>query len=194
MKRFLTFALLITIISSCSKSTADNTTPPIDPSKTYSIDFDLNNQIVMTSVTNNTLNLDYYEQVDFIVDPVEYGRLWALILVEDFSKSNLKDLHFSALSNENVYATDWVSQNLNNVHPSQKTVIDTTIGGKGYKKIKIARLFKFISPFSTQQDAINKQNSLLQTTQDSVTFSSSYYYSGVYSKPKTAGAKLIYKK
>jgi hypothetical protein len=196
MRQILTFALLMLVVASCSKQSKDDeTSPPIDPAKKYTINYDLNNQIVVTSVTNNTLNLDYHEQVNFIVDPSEYGRLWALILTEDFSKANLKGLHFSALNEEGTYATDWVSQNLNNVHSSQKTTIDTTIGGKAYKKIKVTRIFKFISPFASQQAAIDKQNDLVANAKnDSVGFSTSYYYSGVYSLPNTGAAKIVYTK
>jgi hypothetical protein len=197
MRQTLTFALLMLTIASCSKQSSkdDNTTPPIDPAKKYTINYDLNDQIVKTSVTNNTLNLDYYEQVNFIVDPSEYGRLWALILTEDITKSNLKGLHFSALNEEGTYATDWVSQNLNNVHSSQKITIDTTIGDKTYKKIKISRIFKFISPFTNQQAAIDKQNDLITNAKnDSVSFSTSYYYSGVYSLPNNGSTKIVYTK
>lgn len=196
MRQILAFPLVVLALVSCSKkSSTDETSPPIDPGKKYTINYDLSNQIVKTSVNNNTLNLDYYEQVNFIVDPSEYGRLWALILTEDFSKTNLNGLHFSALNEEGTYATDWVSQNLNNVHSSQKTTIDTTINGKTYKKIKVSRVFKYISSFANQQAAIDKQNDLIANAKnDSVGFSTSYYYSGVYSLPNTGSAKIVYTK
>lgn len=180
MKRFFKFALLI-LIAGCKKESAQKTDPTIDPTKTYKMDFDVTNQIVKTSVEHNTLHLDWYENVNFIVDPKEYGGLWAVFVKEDFSKTNLSGLHYTALNEYGSYATDWVSQNLNNVHPTQKSIVDTTINGTTYTKIKLTRALNFTSKFSSAQAAIDKQNALLQVKNDSISFSCFFYYKGVYS-------------
>ena len=91
-------------------------------------------------------------------------------------------------------AVDFVSRNLNNVHSSQKSAVDTTVDGKKYVKVKLARTFKFRNTLASNQAALDKQNALLQTTTDSVKLSSFYYYSGVFSAPNVKNVRLLYTK
>jgi len=191
MKQAVILGLLISIFASCSKESGDKT-PPIDPNKQYTIVYDVANQVVKTSVINDTINLDFEERINFLVDPTEYTYSWAQFLEEDFSRTYLSGLHFALLSDENVMAVDFVSRNLNNVHPSQKSAVDTTVDGKKYVKVKLARTFKFRNILSSNQEAINKQTQLLQTTTDSVKLSSFYYYSGIFSAPNIKTVRLLY--
>jgi hypothetical protein len=194
MKHLLTGALFILILAGCSKNSSDNT-PPIDPNKKYTISYEVNDQIVKTSVTNDTLHLDMYEKLYFIVDPTEYAYSWALHLQENFSSSYLNNLGYTCLSDQGVFAYDFRSENLNHVHSTQKSVSDVTINGKNYKKVRLERTIQFFSVFPNNPTAAAaKQNELVATTNQTVTFSSFYVYNDVSSSPNTTTAKLVYTK
>ena len=194
MKQVFVLFALILLYTGCTKKSNGGGTPPIDPTKQYTIKFDVNDQVAKTRVGNDTLYLDYTERVNFLVDPSEFANSWALQLQEDFTKSYLTGLHFSALSEANIYATDWVSQNLNNVHPSQKSIVDTTVNGKKYTKIRLERMFKFVNVLANQQAAIDKQNTLVVNNTDSVKYASFYYYDGIFSLPNTITSRILYTK
>lgn len=193
MKQVITGALFILFLAGCKKESGDNT-PPIDPSKQYSINFELTDQTVKTRVTNDTLHLDMYEKLSFLVDPVEYNYSWALHMIEDLSQSYLNNLHYSCLSQLNVYAYDFRSDNLNHVHTTQKSVSDTTINGKKYVKVLLQRTIMFFSVHADNQAAIAKQNELLSAQNQTVTFSSFYVYNDVESVPSKTTAKVVYTK
>ena len=192
MTRYLFISLFFLVLAGCSKQESKDV--PIDPSNPYTIKFEVADQVVKTSIKEDTLLLDFYQEINFLVDPVEYQRSWALHLAQDFSNSYLKNLHFKALANAAGVATDWVPINLNDVHPSQKTASDTTVDGKQYVKVKLSRLFKFYSPLGTQQAAVDKQNELVLTTSHTVKYDSFYSYNDVYSLPNTKVVKIVYTK
>jgi len=191
MKRYLSIALLTLILSACTKN---NKEVPIDPNNAYTIKFDVKDQVVKTTVDKDTLRLDFNQVVNFLVDPTEYQRSWALHLTQDFSHSYLNGLHFTALANSAGVATDWVPINLNDVHPSQKTTSDTTVDGKKYVKVTISRLFKFVSVLSSNQAAIDKQNALVQDQSQTVAYASFYSYNSVYSLANNNVSKIVYTK
>jgi hypothetical protein len=191
MKRILSIALVTIIFSACTKNSKE---VPIDPNNPYTIKFDVSDQVVKTTVDQDTLRLDFNQVVNFLVDPTEYQRSWALHLTQDFSNSYLKGLHFTALANSAGVATDWVPINLNDVHPSQKTTSETTVNGTKYIKVTITRLFKFVSVLSSNQAAIDKQNALVQDKNQSVAYSAFYSYNSVYSLPNNNVAKIVYTK
>lgn len=191
MKRILSIALVTIIFSACTKNSKE---VPIDPNNPYTIKFDVSDQVVKTTVDQDTLRLDFNQVVNFLVDPTEYQRSWALHLTQDFSNSYLNGLHFTALANSAGVATDWVPINLNDVHPSQKTTSETTVNGTKYIKVTITRLFKFVSVLSSNQAAIDKQNALVQDKNQSVAYSAFYSYNNVYSLPNNNVAKIVYTK
>ncbi|SHF31584.1 hypothetical protein [Flavisolibacter ginsengisoli] len=191
MKRILSIALVTIIFSACTKNSKE---VPIDPNNPYTIKFDVSDQVVKTTVDQDTLRLDFNQVVNFLVDPTEYQRSWALHLTQDFSNSYLKGLHFTALANSAGVATDWVPINLNDVHPSQKTTSETTVNGTKYIKVTITRLFKFVSVLNSNQAAIDKQNALVQDKNQSVAYSAFYSYNSVYSLPNNDVAKIVYTK
>jgi hypothetical protein len=191
MKRILSIALETIIFSACTKNSKE---VPIDPNNPYTIKFDVSDQVVKTTVDQDTLRLDFNQVVNFLVDPTEYQRSWALHLTQDFSNSYLNGLHFTALANSAGVATDWVPINLNDVHPSQKTTSETTVNGTKYIKVTITRLFKFVSVLSSNQAAIDKQNALVQDKNQSVAYSAFYSYNSVYSLPNNNVAKIVYTK
>jgi hypothetical protein len=191
MKRYLSVALVTLVLSACTKNSKE---VPIDPNNAYTIKFDVKDQVVKTTVDNDTLRLDFNQVVNFLVDPTEYQRSWALHLTQDFSNSYLNGLHFTALANSAGVATDWVPINLNDVHPSQKTTSDTTVDGKKYVKVTITRLFKFVSVLSSNQAAIDKQNALVQDKNQTVAYASFYSYNSVYSLANNNVSKLVYTK
>ncbi|GEM_PF-2541746 len=191
MKQFLICALTLFIFSSCKK---DNGTEPLDPTKAYTIKYEVGDQNVKTRVGNDTLYLDYYQVVNFLLDPKEASNSWALMLKQDFSKSYLNGLHFTALASTQGNATDWVPINLNDVHPTQKTTTNVTVNGTQYVRVTLSRVFNFHSKLNTPQAAIDKQNALLQTSTDVVSFDAFYSYGNVYSLANTTTAKLAYTK
>lgn len=193
MKRILSSTLVMLALASCSKS-GDVAQKPIDPNKKYSVGFDIANQQVKTSVVNDTLHLDFYQQVSFLLDPSEYSTTWAIGAVQDFSKSYLNNLHFTCLAEYGNYAYDWATINLNDVNPSQKTTKDTTVNGKKYEKVTLARTFYFFNPLGSSQAALDKQNALLQTKTDSVSYQVFYLYDGVTSIPSSVTANVSYSK
>jgi hypothetical protein len=191
MKRILSIALVTIIFSACTKNSKE---VPIDPNNPYTIKFDVSDQVVKTTVDQDTLRLDFNQVVNFLVDPTEYQRSWALHLTQDFSNSYLNGLHFTALANSAGVATDWVPINLNDVHPSQKTTSETTVNGTKYIKVTITRLFKFVSVLSSNQAAIDKQNALIQDKNQSVAYAAFYSYNSVYSLPNNNVSKIVYTK
>lgn len=194
MKQFIASTLVILLLAGCTKNAGDNT-PPIDPSKQYSISFEVNDQTVKTSVTHDTLHLDLYEKLSFIVDPTEYAYSWALHLQENLAQSFLNNLNYTCLTDQSVWAYNFRTENLNNVHPSQKSVSDVTINGKKYKKVLLQRTIQFFSVFTNNPaGATAKQNELVANTSQTVTFSSFYVYNDVSSAPNTTTAKLVYTK
>lgn len=193
MKKILSYTLVIMTLASCTKS-ADVAQKPLDPNKKYSVSFDITNQQVKTSVVSDTLYLDFYQQVSFLLDPNDYNNTWALGAVQDFSKSYLNGLHYTCLAEKGNYAYDWATINLNNVNPSQKTVAETTINGKKYEKVTLARTFYFFNPMGTNQAAIDKQNALLQNKTDSVSYSVFYMYDSITSIPSNTTTAISYSK
>lgn len=191
MKRILSIALVTLVLSACTKNDKN---VAIDPNNAYTIKFDVKDQVVKTTVDQDTLRLDFNQVVNFLVDPVEYQRSWALHLTQDFSHSYLNGLHYSALANAAGVATDWVPINLNDVHPSQKTTSDTTVDGKKYIKVTLTRLFKFVSVLASNQAAIDKQNSLISDQSQSVAYAAFYSYNSVYSLANNNVSKIVYTK
>ena len=192
MKQLLTGALFVLVLAGCKKS--DNT-PPIDPNQKYTINFELNDQVVKTNVSHDTLFLSMFEKMYFLVDPTEYSYSWALHLQEDFSNSYLNNLHYTCLSDENVYAYDFRTENLNNLHPSQKSVSDVNVNGKNYKKVLLQRTVQFFSVFTNNPSAATaKQNELIGTQNQTVRLSAFYFYNDVSSSPNITTAKLVYTK
>lgn len=192
MKKVL-IAFTIFFFASCTKNS--NEEVPIDPTQSYTIEFDgLTSQVVKTKVSNDTLFLDLTQKIDFLLDPVEFNRSWALGLEQDFSKSYLSALHFRALGNASGYANDWVPINLNDAHPSVKKFSDVTVNGRDYKKMTLTRVFYFTSKFNDTQAATEKQTSLIQTNTDSVKYSAFYGYNDVFSTPHVVTVGLKYTK
>ena len=194
MKKFLA-CVFVLALASCTKKSGDvSPNTPLDPNKKYVINFDVNNQVVKTSVVSDTLHLDFYQRMSYLLDPSEYNTTWAIGAEQDFSKSNLKGLHFTCLAEYGNYTYDWATENLNNAHPSQKSTTDTTVNGKKYVKVTLARTFYFSNPLGSNQAAIDKENALLQVKTDSVTYTGFYLYGNVTSLPSTVTASISYSK
>lgn len=188
MKRMI-LALLILSVVSCSKS---RVTSKLDPNKRYYMKYETPDQIVKMRVSNDTLRLNFYENISVLVDPADYGNSWAMHLEQNFSNSYLKDLDFDALASAAGYAHNWIPINLNDAAPGQKTSTNVTVDGKQYVKVTIARVFEFYSKLGTNQAAVNQQNSLLQTTTHTVTFKAYYSDGSGYSLSNDGTFKIMY--
>jgi hypothetical protein len=187
MKTIILACLTLAAIS-CQK------TPPVpfDPNRAYIIEYDVQDQVVKTRVVNDTLRLDFYQDINFLVDPDEYANSWALHLIQDFSNSYLKDLHFDMIASAAGYAHDWVPINLNDVHPNQKKVSSAVVNGKEYVKISLKRVFEFYSVLSSNQAALQQENTLLQTSTHKVLYKAFYSFNSQYSLSNDGQFNIVY--
>lgn len=188
MKKMI-FALCVIALASCTKPKVD---VQIDPNKAYTIRYKTDDQIVKTSVSNDTLHLNFNQKINFLLDPAEFQNTWSLYLKQDFSKSYLKDLHYNAIANSAGYAHDWVPIDLNTVAPGQKTISNVTVDGKQYVQITLVRVFEFYDVLASHDQAVAKQNALLQNNSDVVTYSAFYAYNNIYSMSSDASFKIGY--
>ena len=189
MKKMIPALLFAFVIVSCTKPKED---VQIDPNKPYYMKYQNSDQLVKMRVSNDTLRMNFYENISILVDPNDHKHSWALELIEDFSKSYLNGLHFDAYASDAGYAHDWVPINLNTAAPGQVTTADVTVNGKQYVQISVSRVFEFYNKLGTHQAALDKQNTLLQTTSDSVTYKMFYYYNRVYSLSNDGVFKIVY--
>lgn len=189
MKKMIPALLIFTAVS-CTKPKEQ---AKLDPNKAYYMDYSkTSDQVVKTKVSNDTLRLNFYENIVLLVDPKDYANSWAIHLIEDFSKSYLSGLHFTALATAAGYSYDWVPINLNDAAPGQKTATNVTVNGKQYVQVTISRLFEFFNKLGTNQAAINQQNILLQTTGDVVTYKTFYSDGSGYSQSNNGTFKIVY--
>jgi uncharacterized protein YcfL len=188
MKKMI-LALSILIVVSCSKSKEQ---PKLDPNRRYYVKYETPDQSVKMKVSSDTLRLDFYENIALLVDPNDYNNTWAMHLIEDFSQSYLKDLHFDAVATAAGYAHDWVPVNLNDAAPGQRSSTNVTVDGKQYVKVTIARKFEFYNKLGTNQAAVNQQNTLLQTTNHTVTYKTFYSDGSGYSLSNDGTFKITY--
>lgn len=189
MKKMILALFVAVIAFGCTKN---NQQAKIDPNKAYTMKYQTSDQTVKMRVSNDTLWLNFYENINVLVDPKEYANSWALDLIEDFSKSYLNGLHFNALASAAGYAHDWIPINLNDAAPGQKTSSNVTVDGKQYVQVTIKRVFEFYSPLGSNQAAQNQYNTLLQTTSDAVTYKLFYSYDNVYSLSNNGTFKIVY--
>jgi hypothetical protein len=193
MKKVILPLFAILACTSCTKTARE--IPQIDPNKAYTIKYNTSDQIAKTRVSNDTLRLDLYQNINFLLDPNEYANTWALHLVQDFSKSYLRDLHYDAIAIvPGQYAHDWVPINLNDAAEGQKTITNVIFEGKKYVQISLKRTFEFYSVLGSNQTATEQQNVLLQTSTDSVTYKAFYSYNNVYSLSSDSTFKIVYVK
>ena len=191
MKKTFLPLFVIILCSGCTKQAVE--TPPLDPTKAYTIKFNTADQVASTRVVNDTLRIDLHQKINFLLDPSEAAYAWSLDLIQDFSKSYLKDLHFDAIANTaGVYAHDWVPIDLNTVAPGQKTISKVTFEGKEYTQVTLNRVFEFYNKLGTHQAAINQQNALLQNNSDLVIYKAFYAYNSIYSLSNDASFKITY--
>jgi len=188
MKQMI-LALSILSIVGCNKP---NENAKLDPNKQYYMKYETGDQLVKMRVSTDTLRLDLYENIAVLVDPKDFANSWAMHLIEDFSKSYLKDLHFDALATAQGYAHDWIPINLNDAAPGQKTSKNVTVDGKQYVQVSIARKFEFYNKLASHQAALDQQNTLLNTTNHTVTYKTFYSDGGGYSISNDGTFKIVY--
>lgn len=177
------------IIAACSKP---KTAEKLDPNKKYFMEYQTNDQTAAMFVRNDTLRIDFHENISVLVDPNDYAHSWAIHLIQDFSQSYLKDLHFTALATAHGYSYDWVPVNLNDAASGQVTSTSVTVNGRQYVKVTIVRTFEFFNKMGTAQAAQNQLNTLLQTTNQSVTYKLFYSDGTGYSISNDGTFKIVY--
>jgi hypothetical protein len=188
-KMILALSILITIATGCSKP---NQKAQLDPNKAYYMKYETGDQAVKMRVSNDTLRLNFYENINLLVDSKDYANSWAIHLNEDFSQSYMNGLHFDALASAAGYAHDWIPVNLNDAAPGQKTATNVTVDGRQYVKVSINRVFEFYNKFSSNQAAVAQQNTLLNTTNHAVTYKAYYSDGAGYSKSNDGTFKVVY--
>lgn len=186
----LALSILSAIVTGCSKP---NESAKLDPNRQYYMRYQTGDQSVKMRVSNDTLRLDLYENIVVLVDPKDFANSWAMHLIEDVSKSYLQGLHFDAIAITNgVYAHDWVPVNLNDAAPGQKTSTNVTVDGKQYVQVTVARKFEYYNKLGTNQAAVNQQNTLLSTTNHTVTYKMFYSDGSGYSLSNDGTFKIVY--
>ena len=188
MKQMILALSILTFVG-CSKP---NEQAKFDPNKQYYMKYQTGDQTVKMRVSNDTLRLDFYENVVLLVDPKDYANSWAMHLQEDFSKSYLQNLHFDALATSVGYAHDWVPVNLNDAAPGQKTSTNVTVEGKQYVQVTVARKFEFYNKLASNQAAVSQQTTLLQTTNHTVSYKAYYSDGAGYSVSNDGTFKIVY--
>ena len=187
-KLILPAILMFMVFAGCIKKTDVTPIDPVvtateakDSTKTISNDnlihtivFNMGLQVVKTSVTNQTLTLQFNENVNMYVTADGLNQSYAVHLLENFQQSQLAGLHFTTVNEYGITTTDWVDDNLNNV--ILKTVSDTLVNNVPLKKINVNRPFTFTKVFDSNQSAINQQNTLLTKYNDKVTYKAFCYY------------------
>jgi len=184
-------ALSILTIVGCSKPKEET---QLDPNRQYAMKYINGDQSVKTRVSNDTLWLNFYEKIDLLVDPNDYANTWGMALIQDFSNSYLKDLHFFGTATPTLYSYDWMPINLNDAAPGQKTSTNVTVDGKKYVQVTISRLFEFFNKMGSTQAATDLQNVVLQRTNDVVLYKAFYAAGGVFSLSNDATFKIVYTK
>jgi hypothetical protein len=178
------FLLLMVVISGpvllggCKKNnvTINNKTTAGDTTQ-YKIGFNLSKQVVQTSISKDTLTLNYIENAKILVLPANYNNSWSIFLIEDFSKSQLTNFNYYTWVN-GVATYDWSDSNLNDV--TYKVVTDTIINKENFVQIQVFREFISVNVYPTAQEAVNEQNKLLNTTTDLMGFSAYFDYEKIY--------------
>jgi len=188
MKQMILALSILTIVG-CSKP---NGKTALDPNKQYYMKYQTGDQTVKMRVSNDTLRLDFYENIVVLVDSKDYANSWAMHLQENFSNSYLNNLDFNALASAAGYAHNWIPVNLNDAAPGQKTATNVTVDGKQYVQVTIARKFEFYNKLASNQAAVSQQNALLQTTNHTVTYKLFYSDGGGYSVSNDGTFKLVY--
>jgi hypothetical protein len=187
MKQMI-LALSILIFVGCTKPKEGQ----LDPNKQYFMKYQNGDQAVKMRVSNDTLRLDFYENLVVLVDPKDFANSWAMHLIEDFSNTYLKNLHFDALATKQGYAHDWIPVNLNDAADGQKTSKNVTVDGKQYVEVTVARKFEFYNKLASNQAALDQKNTLLNTTNHTVTYKAFYSDGGGYSISNDGTFKIVY--
>jgi hypothetical protein len=188
MKNLILPAILSAMIfASCSKKTDVTIANPVVTATTakdtstistdnliHTIVFNMGLQVVKTSVTNQTLTLQFNENVNMYITADGLGQSYSIHLFENFQQSQLAGLDFTTVNQSGVPTLDWVDDNLNNV--ILKTVSDTLVNNVPIKKINVSRPFTFTKTFDSNQSAINQQNTLLNQYNDKVSYKAYCYF------------------
>ncbi len=148
-------------------------------------------QIVKTTVEGNNLKLVYTEDVNALLDPKGYDLSYSIRFNEDFAASTLNGLQYTIPGPNGTYTTGWHGNNLKVL--SEVTKTDAVVNGKAMVKLHLVRTFTFTKQFASAQEAVNKQNALLNIKTDEVKFTGYVVFDKDY-PASTATAKLVYTK
>jgi hypothetical protein len=198
MKIILSAILIAMIFTGCSKKTDVTPTYPVvqakakDTTTTISVDnlihtivFNAGLQVVKTSVTNQTLTLQFNENINMYITADGLGLSYAVHLFENFQQSQLAGLDFTTVNEYGNTTFDWVDVIL-------KTVTDTVVNTVAIKKINVSRPFTFVKTFDSNQSAINQQNMLLTKYNDKVTYKAYCYYNQKTYVADSVSVNLVY--
>lgn len=208
MKRILLSAIIIIAFASCKKlndvlpeSTIPNeqtvTKPATEEDKkllaALTITPVINQpaaQVIKTSVEGSKLNLVFNEQVQLLIDKERYSKSWYIMFTEDYTGTALQGLDYITVTQWGTTVKNWKSYNLNQF---EKTVADTTIGGKVIVNVKFARKFTFYKEFDTAEQAVTQQEALEGKTQ-TIKFATRYEPDTDSTRFYNVSAKVIFKK
>jgi hypothetical protein len=204
MYKYILPLLIVFAFAGCKK-TSISTNGPVkngnggtddngnDGSGSYHVDFNVDDQTVLTSVKADTLFLTFQENVSIMLNPKDFENSSAVHLKEDFAKSGLAAYEYKILNEDHVYRYNSVDDNLNN-NKIFLTAATVTVNGVKYTKLTLRRDFVFFRAYKLQDLAVEAQTNVLKVTTDKVSFSSYIYYDKKNSDPVISTANVIYKK
>jgi hypothetical protein len=191
--KYLTLAfLLFFAATSCKKSSQKPKVPlKLDTaSQIARIKFGIPNQYAITLISNNVLDIIYYENVSlFVPNENEVDFTQSMYLKEDFSATLLKNVAYTTIDADGTVESNSADGNLNDV--ASRTITDTTIAGIPMKNIAIQRPFFFKKIYIDNATAIAAQDSVDAIKNDKINYSSSVYFNKVY-PAATASASVTY--
>lgn len=204
MRKYILLLLIAAAFAGCKK-TSISTNGPVkngnggtddngsNGSGSYHVDFNIDDQTVLTSVKADTLFLTFQENVSLMLNPKDFENSSAVHLKEDFAKSGLTAYDYKILNEDHIYRYNSVDDNLNN-NKDYLTAATVTVSGVKYTKLTLRRDFIFFKAYKLQSLATEAQASILKVTTDKVSFSSYIYYDKKNSDPVISTANVIYKK
>jgi len=207
MKLFFTLIFAAVILAGCSKkgdvtpqnnnNTSTGTIPP-DATSVLSHDdsihmpkFNINPQMVKTSVSGTKLTLIFNENVDILFTAEAYQKISAIHLQEDFTTTLLNGFDFTTVAEGGNTTENWVDDNLNNV--ILKKITDTVVNSVKMVKINVNRPFTFFKSYASNKDATDAQAVFISKKDDTVVFTSFSYYNQKNYLSQSEAALLVYK-
>lgn len=139
------------------------TTPGITTASNYAVMLNNADQIVKIGLSNKTLNMNFYENINLYVRKDSLAISWSIIFTEDFTVSQLGKFSYTSVGKSGTVTTNYVESNLNNVTISATK--DTTISNIVFTKVSFNRNFLFSNTYATSTEAATEYDYMLNNSE-----------------------------